>query len=116
MQDHYVAPASRPDRDAAKLDHIVLVALTADIATDLAPDHDAGAPPATWARRISRLVKHCWRVIQEQRQRDRLRVALCHMSERELMDIGVTRTEIDCIAAHRAVDRLRDGTDSMWTR
>jgi len=30
------------------------------------------------------------------------------------MDIGVTRAEIDCIAAHRAIDRLRDGTTLLW--
>jgi hypothetical protein len=30
------------------------------------------------------------------------------------MDIGVTRAEIDCIAAHRAIDRLRDGTMHPW--
>jgi hypothetical protein len=26
----------------------------------------------------------------------------------------VTPAEIDCIAAHRAIDRLRDGTMYLW--
>jgi uncharacterized protein YjiS (DUF1127 family) len=30
------------------------------------------------------------------------------LSDRELMDIGVTRGEIDYIARHRAIDTLRD--------
>jgi hypothetical protein len=30
------------------------------------------------------------------------------------MDIGVTRAEIDNIAAYRAFDELRDGTTYLW--
>jgi uncharacterized protein YjiS (DUF1127 family) len=38
-----------------------------------------------------------------------VRATLHDLSERELMDIGVTSADIDYIAAHRAFDRLRDG-------
>jgi hypothetical protein len=36
------------------------------------------------------------------------------LSDRELMDIGVTRGEIDCVAGHRAIDRLGDRTTYLW--
>jgi hypothetical protein len=30
------------------------------------------------------------------------------------MDIGLTRDDIEYIAAHRAIERLRDGTTYLW--
>jgi uncharacterized protein YjiS (DUF1127 family) len=62
------------------------------------------------------LLKRCWRAFQEQRQRQRVRASLHDLSDRELKDIGLTSTEIDCIAAHRALDRLRGGTTDLWMR
>ena len=72
-------------------------------------EKDAADPPATSARSVLSLLKRYWRAFQERYQRQRLRVSLRDLSDRELMDIGLTRTEIDYIAAHRALDRLRDG-------
>lgn len=37
-------------------------------------------------------------------------MALLGLTERELKDIGITSADIDHIAAHRMIDRLRDGT------
>jgi uncharacterized protein YjiS (DUF1127 family) len=78
----------------------------------------AGAPAASTRSVLSLLVlsllKGYWRGFQERRQRQRLRTSLHDLSDRELMDIGVTRAEIDCIAAHRAIERLRDGTTHLW--
>jgi uncharacterized protein YjiS (DUF1127 family) len=45
-----------------------------------------------------------WNAFQEWRKRQRLRATLCDLSDRELMDIGTTRSEIDYIASHRAGD------------
>jgi uncharacterized protein YjiS (DUF1127 family) len=45
-------------------------------------------------------------------QRRRSQTALHDLSDRELMDIGVTRGEIDHIAPHRAIDALRDSIHS----
>ena len=73
-------------------------------------EKDAAEPPATSARSVLSLLKRYWRAFQERYQRQRLRATLHGLSERELMDIGVTRAEIDCIAAYRAFDKLRDGT------
>jgi uncharacterized protein YjiS (DUF1127 family) len=36
------------------------------------------------------------------------------LSDRALLDIGLTRSEIDCIAPERVIERLRDST--MWVR
>jgi uncharacterized protein YjiS (DUF1127 family) len=45
-----------------------------------------------------------WNAFQEWRKRQRLRATLCDLSDRELMDIGTTRSEIDYIASHRGGD------------
>ncbi|WP_311739671.1 DUF1127 domain-containing protein [Bradyrhizobium sp. CB1015] len=44
------------------------------------------------------------------------RVTLHDLSDRELMDIGLTRGEIDHIAPERAIERLRDRTMDLWRR
>jgi len=38
------------------------------------------------------------------------------LSDRELMDIGLTRGEIDSLAPERAIDRLRDNARTLWGR
>ena len=77
-------------------------------------EKDAVGPPAASTRSVLSLLTRYWRAFQERRQRQRLRATLCDLSDRELTDIGVTRAEIDCIAAHRAIDSLRDGTTYLW--
>ena len=81
---------------------------------DALSEKDAAGPPAASTRSVLSLLKGYWRAFQQQRQRQRLRSSLYDLSDRELIDIGVTRAEIDCIAAHRALDRLRDGTTHVW--
>ena len=41
---------------------------------------------------------------KEWRRRQRLRTALCNLGDRELMDIGTTRGEIDYVASSRGID------------
>lgn len=65
-------------------------------------------------RRALDLLRRCWRGFQKQYQRHRLRKALSDLSDRDLQDIGLTRGEIECIAAHRAIDRLRGRTNDPW--
>jgi uncharacterized protein YjiS (DUF1127 family) len=81
---------------------------------DALSEKDAAGPPAASTRSLLSLLRGCWRAFQERRQQQRLRMSLHHLSDRELMDIGVTRAEIDYISAHRAIDRLRDGTTHLW--
>ena len=92
-----VLATARPDATIAALDGAL-------------SEKDAADPPATSARSVLSLLKRYWRAFQERYQRQRLRATLHDLSDRELMDIGVTRAEIDRIAAYRAFDKLRDGT------
>ena len=69
-------------------------------------EKDAAGPPApTWL--IIRLIGRCWRAIQERNRRASLRANLYELSERELTDIGITRAEIEHIAALQTLDGLK---------
>jgi uncharacterized protein YjiS (DUF1127 family) len=76
---------------------------------------DAAGLTAAMMRSVLGLLERYWRAFQEQRHRESLRATLQDLSDRELMDIGVTRAEIDYIAPHRAIDRLRDSTAHLWS-
>ncbi|WP_445216561.1 hypothetical protein ACKWRH_30700 [Bradyrhizobium sp. Pa8] len=60
------------------------------------------------------LLRRYWYAFQEWRQRPR--VGLQELSDRELMDIGLTRSEIDYITPQRAIDTLRDRATDLWRR
>jgi uncharacterized protein YjiS (DUF1127 family) len=77
---------------------------------------DAARPAAASARRVLSVLKRYWRAFQQRRRRQGLRATLHDLSDRELMDIGLTRAEIDDIASHRAIDRLRDSATHLWIR
>jgi uncharacterized protein YjiS (DUF1127 family) len=81
---------------------------------DALSEKDAAGPPAAAARSVFSLLDRYWCAFQESRRRRRLGVSLRDLSERQLMDIGLTPGDIDYIAAHRAVERLRDGTTYLW--
>jgi uncharacterized protein YjiS (DUF1127 family) len=51
--------------------------------------------PIPSKRSVSSLLKRCWGAFQEWRDRERMRAILCKLSDRDLMDIGVTRAEIE---------------------
>ena len=55
-------------------------------------------------RRVSSFFKRYWGAFQEWRKRQRLRATLSDLSDRELMDIGTTRGEIDYVASSRFTD------------
>jgi uncharacterized protein YjiS (DUF1127 family) len=55
-------------------------------------------------RHVSSLIWKCWDAFQERRERETLCATLSHLSDRELVDIGATRGEIDYIASHRGID------------
>lgn len=58
---------------------------------------------ASMPRVASFFERYCG-AFQEWRKRRRLRAALCDLSDRELMDIGTTRGEIDYVASNRSID------------
>ena len=59
---------------------------------------------AVSARRVSSFFKRYWGAFQERRKRQKLRATLYDLSDRELMDIGTTRGEIDYVASNCFVD------------
>lgn len=89
--------AARPDASIAAL-------------RDALSEKDAAGPPAASTRSLFGLLERYWRAFQEGRRRRRGRATLLELSERQLMDIGLTRDEIDAMAPHRAIERLRDST------
>jgi uncharacterized protein YjiS (DUF1127 family) len=55
-------------------------------------------------RRNVSAFKNCWAAFQEWRKWERLRRDLYNLSERELMDIGISYGEIDYVASNRDTD------------
>jgi uncharacterized protein YjiS (DUF1127 family) len=49
-------------------------------------------------------LKSSWGALLEWRKRQRLRATLYDLSDRELLDIGTTRGEIDYVASNRGID------------
>jgi uncharacterized protein YjiS (DUF1127 family) len=67
--------------------------------------HTTGsAHTAASTRRVSSFFGRYWGAYQERRKRQRLRATLHALSDRELMDMGATRGEIDYVASNRLID------------
>ncbi|MBR0709415.1 DUF1127 domain-containing protein [Bradyrhizobium liaoningense] len=77
------------------------------------PEADAARLRLDFSIALSLLGRY-WRAFQGWRQRSR--VSLHDLSDRELMDIGLTRGEIGYFASARALDRLRDRATYLWGR
>ena len=60
--------------------------------------------PVTARRQVYSPLEAYWNAFQEWRKRRRLMTNLCDLSDRELMDIGITRGEIHYVASHRGRD------------
>lgn len=94
-------PAARHDASIAAL-------------RDAVSEKDAAGPPATATQRVFGLLARYWRALQDSRRSRSLRVSLRDLSERQLKDIGLPPGDIAHIAAHREIERLRDGTTHPW--
>jgi uncharacterized protein YjiS (DUF1127 family) len=70
---------------------------------------------ATLAGRVSSFFRACRNAFEERHQRQLLRARLSDLSDRELVDIGIARGEIDYAASHRGSDPrgIRSG---VWLR
>jgi len=77
-------------------------------------DEDAAAPTAASTPSLLGLLKQAWLAFLARRQNPQL--TLQDLSDRELMDIGLTRGEVDYLTPQRAVDNLRDSTRYLWNR
>ena len=56
------------------------------------------------ARRVVSFLERYWDEFQERRKRERLRAILSNLNDTELMDIGISRGEIDYVASNRGID------------
>jgi uncharacterized protein YjiS (DUF1127 family) len=68
--------------------------------------------PATAKRQVYSPLETYWNAFQQWRER---RTALCDLSDRELMDIGIARGEIDYVASNRGIDP-RGIRSAEWAR
>ena len=65
--------------------------------------------PVTARRQVYSPLETYWNAFQEWRKRERRRTELCRLTDSELMDIGITRGEIDYVASSHSIspDPLR---------
>ncbi|WP_298885047.1 hypothetical protein [uncultured Bradyrhizobium sp.] len=73
------------------------------------------AQPTASTPRVSSVFKTFWAAAQEWRKWERLKGVLCNLSDRELMDIGIARGEINYVASNRDADP-RGIRSSEWLR
>ena len=59
---------------------------------------------ATAKRQVYSPLETYWNAFQLWRKRERLRTQLCLLTDSELMDIGITRGEIDYVASNRSIE------------
>jgi len=104
---------SETERDAAALGLDLSIALVKEAVDGTLPEKDAAGLTAASMRSVMSLLKRYWRAFREWRRRQSVRATLHELSDRELMDIGLTRGEIDYIAGRRAIDTLKDST-TLW--
>ena len=101
-------------KDAIDLALAARLRASAAALDDALPDKDATGPRAAATPGLLGLLKRYWRAFQARRHSSR--VTLQDLNDRELMDIGLTRTEIDYITPERAIDTLRDRAADIWSR
>ena len=68
-----------------------------------------GLRPATAKRQVYSPLEAYWNAFQAWRKREKLRTELFRLTDSELLDIGITRGEIDYVASNRSIspDPLR---------
>jgi len=55
-------------------------------------------------RQVSSFIRTYWTTLQEYRKRQRLRGDLSGLTDRELLDMGIARGEIDYVASNPSID------------
>ena len=60
-------------------------------------------------RDVFSLFRRYWGAFQERRKRQRERAELYRLNDLELMDIGMTRGEIEYVVSNRSFDREESG-------
>jgi uncharacterized protein YjiS (DUF1127 family) len=62
--------------------------------------------PATARRQYYSPLEAYWDAFREWRKQKRLQTQLCRLTDGELMDIGITRGEIDCVASNQTIGKV----------
>jgi uncharacterized protein YjiS (DUF1127 family) len=65
---------------------------------------------------FSSLIKRWRRAIQSWSPGNGATASFQNLSDRQLMDIGLTRGDVDAINPDRAVDRIRERAVDLWSR
>ena len=80
----------------------------------MAASHRASNVPwtAAIASHVMNFLDGCWIAVQERRKRTKLRAVLHGLSDRDLKDIGITRTEIEHFALNGSDERIDPRTDN----
>jgi len=60
---------------------------------------------ATKNRQVYSPLEAYWNTFREWRRRRKLQAELCRLTDSELMDIGITRSEIDYMASNQPISR-----------
>ena len=60
---------------------------------------------ATTNRQVYSPLEAYWKALQEWRKCRKLQTELCRLTDSELMDIGITRSEIDYVASNHSIPR-----------
>ena len=106
-------------RDATGLGRDVAMTLVRDAANHSLeappPNASIAAPDGVSLRQppATNFLKRWWGAFRAHRRRQRLRVSLHDLSDRQLMDIGMTRGEIDYTASHRGIDQRGGSTTTL---
>ncbi|MGY3453253.1 DUF1127 domain-containing protein [Bradyrhizobium sp. USDA 4353] len=74
---------------------------------DALSEKNAAGPPGLAAPWLFRRIARFWHAFQDSRRRRRMRVHLRDLSEAQLIDIGLSQGDLDHLAAHRTLERLR---------
>ncbi len=77
---------------------------------------NAARPAPAPQRSVLDAVRRIWAAFQQRRQSESLRTSLQALSDRELIDIGLTRAEIDYVTAEPAIDGSQADTTYPWGR
>ena len=60
--------------------------------------------PTTAKRQVYSPLEAYWNAFQEWRKREMRQTQSCRLTDRELMDVGMTRNEFDYVTSNRSID------------
>lgn len=77
---------------------------------DPSSEKEAAGPPVAPTRSVLSVLQEYWRAFRKRRQVE----SLHNLSDRELADIGLTRSDVDRLVLRGAIERLGDNATYLW--